>query len=423
MKYVILGNGPAGVSALAAIRKVDPTGEITVVSPETWRYYSKILLTRWIAGKVRFPSLFLVDEGFYERNDVKTVFGAAATRIDPGRRVVELSNRQKLGYDRLLLAMGSSPQVPDVCGIRLPGVHYLRTFDDAERIAQAASSAQRAVVIGGGLVSLKAAEGLLGRGLEVWVVVSSERLLSQITAPEDAAPVLRVFAGTSRLHVLLNCDVTEIEGRGRVERAHLSVGQRIECDIVVVGKGVAPNLLCTRGTGIRTGHGVIVDDRMQTSVPGIYAAGDLAEGFDIARGRAAVNALWSSAVWQGRVAGCNMAGRDVTHPGDVGLNSVTFFGGCVATLGKTRPEDGDEVHTLAGKGSDSGDYARLVFRDDHLVGAVLIGRAVQTAGVLRSLIARRSSVARIKGELLRGRMSYAGIVKDVVGLCTPVAAS
>ncbi|MDK2930284.1 MAG: hypothetical protein PWR07_415 [Bacillota bacterium] len=421
MKYVILGNGPAGVSALKAIREVDRTGDITVVSPETWRYYSKILLTHWIAGKVRFPGLFLVGEDFYALNGAKTVFGAAATRIDPARKVVELSNRQKLGYDRLLLAMGSSPQVPDVRGIRLPGVHYLRTFDDAERIAQAASSARRAVVIGGGLVSLKTAEGLLARGLEAWVVVSSGRLLSQITAPEDAAAVLRIFEGAPGLHILLNCDVTRIEGRGRVERVLLSTGQRIECDIVVVGKGVTPNLLCTRGTGLATGRGVIVNNRMETSVPGIYAAGDLAEGFDIARGRAAVNALWSSAVWQGRVAGYNMAGRDITYAGDVAMNSVTFRGGCIVALGKTRPEDGDEVHTLAGRGSDDGDYARLVFRGSRLVGAVLVGRAVQTAGVLRSLIARRSDVARIKGDLLRGRMSYPGMVKDVAGLCALVA--
>ncbi|MGE5587841.1 MAG: NAD(P)/FAD-dependent oxidoreductase [Clostridia bacterium] len=421
MKYVILGNGPAGVSALKAIREADPAGDITVVSPETWRYYSKILLTHWIAGKVRFPGLFLVNEDFYKSNGVKTVFGAAATRIDVERKVVELSNRQRLGYDRLLLAMGSSPQVPDVRGIRLPGVHYLRTFDDAERIAQAASSARRAVVIGGGLVSLKTAEGLLARGLEVRVVVSSGRLLSQITAPEDAEAVLRVFEGAPGLHTLLNCDVARVEGTGRVEEVVLSTGQRIECDVVVVGKGVAPNLICTRGSGIATGQGVIVNDRMETSIPGIYAAGDLAEGFDIARGRAVVNALWSSAVWQGRVAGYNMAGRDVVYPGDVAMNSVTFRGGCIVALGKTRPEDGDEVHTFARRSEDGDDYARLVFRGDRLVGAVLIGRSARTAGVLRNLIARRSDVTRIKAELLRGGVSYPVILKDIVGLCALAA--
>ncbi len=408
MKYVILGNGPAGVSALVAIRELDPAGEITVVSPETWRYYSKILLTRWIAGKVRFPNLFLAGEGFYDRNGVKTLFGVAATRIDPERPVVELSNRQRLDYDRLLLAMGSSPQVPDIRGIRLPGVHYLRTFDDAERIALAAPSARRAVVIGGGLVSLKTAEGLLARGLEVWVVVSSDRLLSQITAPEDSEAVLRIFQGPPGLHIVLGCDVSELEGRGRVEEAHLSTGERVECDIVVVGKGVTPNILVTRGTGIATARGVIVDGRMQTSVPGIYAAGDIAECYDIARGKAALNALWSSAVWQGRVAGYNMAGRDVSYAGDVALNSVTFGGGCVVALGRPRPEAGDEVHTLAGKGG--GEYARLVFRDGRLVGAVLTGRAVETAGVLRSLIVRQADATPIMDRLLGGRTSYPRIL-------------
>ncbi|MGE5592810.1 MAG: NAD(P)/FAD-dependent oxidoreductase [Betaproteobacteria bacterium] len=417
MKYVILGNGPAGISALKAIREVDRAGDITVVSPERWRHYSKILLTYWIAGKVRFPSLFLVGEDFYEKNGAKTVFGVAATRIDPEGKVVELSNRQRLAYDKLLLAMGSSPQVPDVCGVRLPGVYYLRTFDDAERIAQAVSFARRAVVIGGGLVSLKTAEGLLARGLEVWMVVSSGRLLSQVTAPEDAAPVLNVFQGTPGLHILLKCDVTKVEGNGKVERVVLGTGQSIECEMVVVGKGVAPNLLCTRGTGIATERGVIVNEMMETSVPGVYAAGDLAEGFDIARGAAAVNALWSSAVWQGRVAGYNMAGLRVTYPGDVGMNTVTFRGACVAAIGKARPEDGDEVHTLTrGNGGDDGDYARLVFRRNRLVGAVVAGRYVRTAGVLRSLIARRVDVSCIKDDLVRGKMSYPATVKRVASL-------
>jgi len=417
MKYVILGNGPAGISALKAIREVDRTGDITVVSPERWRFYSKILLTYWIAGKVRFPSLFLVGEDFYEQNGAKTLFGVAATHIDPEGRVVELSNRQKLTYDKLLLAMGSSPQVPDVCGVRLPGVYYLRTFDDAERIAQAVSFARRVVVIGGGLVSLKAAEGLLARGLEVWMAVSSRRLLSQVTAPEDAAPVLKVFQGAPGLHILLGCDVTRIEGNGRVERVILSTGQNIDCEMVVVGKGVIPNLLCTRGTGISTGRGVIVNELMETNMPGVYAAGDLAEGFDIARGAVALNALWCSAVWQGRVAGYNMAGLRVTYPGDVGMNTVTFGGACVAAIGRTRPEEGDEVHTLAGaKGGDEGDYARLVFRGSRLTGAVLVGRYVRTAGVLRSLIARRVDVSRMKDDLVRGKMSYPATLRRVASL-------
>ncbi|MCR4402565.1 MAG: FAD-dependent oxidoreductase [Firmicutes bacterium] len=422
MKYVILGNGPAGVSALKAILEEDPAGDITIVAPETWRCYSKVLLTHWIAGKVRFPNLFLVDEDFYKSNGVKTVFGAAATRIDPEGKVVELSNRQRLGYDRLLLAMGSSPQVPEVRGIRLPGVHYLRTLDDAERITQAVSSARRAAVIGGGLVSLKAAESFLARGLEVWVVVSSGRLLSQITAPEDARPVLRAFEGVPGLHIVLDCDVAGIEGAGRVEEVILSTGQRIACDLVVVGKGVTPNLICTRGSGIATGQGVLVNDRMETSIPGIFAAGDIAEGFDIARGRAAVNALWSSAVWQGRIAGYNMAGRDVVYAGDVAMNSVTFRGACIVALGKTRPTGDDEVYVLSRTGEDGDDYARFVFSGDRMVSAVLIGSAVRTAGVLRSLIACRCDVSRIKARLSWGGVSYPSILKDIAGL-RAVAAS
>ena len=322
-KYVSLGNGPAGISALRAIREVDPDGGVVIVSPEVERYYSKVLLTYWIGARIKSRGVFLVEEDFYEKNKARCVLGVGATHIDTVQRAVELQGGRRLAYDSLLLAMGSSPEVPAIPGVELPGVYYLRTMEDGKKIREATSTSKRAVVIGGGLVSIKTVEALLAHNMEVLLVVSSGRLLSQITAPEDAEITLDMFR-VPGLDIRLKCDALAIEGDGRVESVRLSTGDVIGCDMVVVGKGVSPNLSCIKGTDIKPGAGILVDDRMETSVRHGYAAGDIAEGHDIARGKPWVNALWSSAVWQGRVAGYNMAGRRVSYAGDIGLNSVSF---------------------------------------------------------------------------------------------------
>jgi nitrite reductase (NADH) large subunit len=274
-KYVILGNGPAGISALLAIREVDPDGGVVIVSPEVERYYSKILLTYWIGKKVKFDEVFLVEEDFYEKNRARCVLGVGATRVDTVRREVELQDGRRLRYDSLLLATGGSPQVPDIPGVDIPGVYCLRTIEDGKKIQDATSYSKRAVVIGGGLVSIKTVEALLARDIEVLLVVSSGRLLSQITAPEDSEMTLSMFQAPG-LDIRLNCDALAIEGDRRVESVRLSTGDVIGCDMVVVGKGVSPNLSCIQGTGIETGAGILVNDRMETSVRHVYAAGDIA---------------------------------------------------------------------------------------------------------------------------------------------------
>lgn len=203
--YVILGNGPAGISALLAIREVDPDGEVAIVSPEVERYYSKILLTYWIGGKTDLDDVFLVDEDFYEKNGVRPLLGVGASRVDPIGKVVELEDGRRLAYNSLLLAMGSSPQVPDIPGATLSGVYSLRTLEDAKKIKEKTPTSKRAVVLGGGLVSIKTVEGLLARGIDVVLVVTSGRLLSQITAPEDQEVVFNMFQ-VPGLDIRLRCD-------------------------------------------------------------------------------------------------------------------------------------------------------------------------------------------------------------------------
>ena len=406
-RYVILGNGPAGTSALLAIREVDPEGEVVMVSPEVESYYSKVLLTYWIGGKTEFEDIFLIDEEFYERNRAKCVFGVGATRVDTVSREVLLSNGQTLIYDSLLLAMGSSPQVPEIPGTKLPGVFYLRTLDDAKEISHAISDARRAVVIGGGLVSIKTAEALLARGIEVLLVVSSGRLLSQITAPQDSKITLSMFR-TPDLDIRLNCDVEEITGYEQVDGVRLSTGEVFDCDMVVVGKSVTPNVSCIRDTEIQLGTGILVSDMMETSVRHVYAAGDIAEGYDIAREKPWVNALWSSAVWQGRIAGYNMAGRSVSYSGDVALNSVSFGEKCLIALGKTRPDLGDEVVCFSDQCRQ--EYRRLVFNNGRLVGAVISGPSVYASGVLWSLMARKKDISAMRDILLGAKISYGDVM-------------
>lgn len=416
MRYVILGNGPAGVSAFIAAREADPHGEITIVSPERHRYYSKILLTYWIGGKVPEERLFLADEDFYVRRRANTLLGVGAVSIDCPACEVVLADGRRIPYDRLLLAMGSSPDMPDIPGADLAGVHCLRTLDDAKAIADSARAGGRAIVIGGGLVGLKTAEAFLALGRDVALVVSSKRMLSQITSDADSEATLAIL-DRPKVRVLLGCDVLEIGGRGRAEWAKLSTGETLECGVVVAAKGVSPNTSMAADAGIRVNRGVLVNDRMETSVPGVFAAGDLTEAYDISRGKPYVNGLWSKAVTQGRIAGYNMAGREVHSPGYVAWNSVTFDGECLASIGRPREEPGDEVLTFR---DPAGGYRRLVLRDGRLVGAVLMGAPVRTGGVLLSLVQRMVNAEEVEGVFSGAPVTFGRLARSASRLGRPV---
>jgi nitrite reductase (NADH) large subunit len=324
--------------------------------------------------------------------------------LRPEKNTVELSDGQKLQYDKLLLATGAAPRFPKIEEIRHDGVFGLRKLEDAQGILARLSSTKRAVVLGGGLVGLKAAAALKERGLSVTVLVDSPHVLSQML-DESSARIFEKIFEQNGVTIYTKAKPVAVLGTQHIEGVQLASGEVFECDVVVVGKGVDPRLELLEGTPIRKDYGVLVDDYLRTSVENIYAAGDVAQARDVLRGEPWINALWPCAVEQGRVAALNMLGRAMSYRGSMRMNSVQFFGVPVISAGLAvltpgplggRPGEHDE--TLESRPAP-GIYRKIFLKDETIVGFVLVGD-VQAAGVLRILMERRVNVAPIKEELL-----------------------
>lgn len=414
MRYVVIGNSAAGVSAARAIRAADPDGSISIIGEEPYPYYGRVLTSYYLGGRVNREALFLAEEDWYRRERVEAYLGVKAWGLDVDRREVLLEDGRWLPYDRLLVATGARPQMIDVPGKDLPGVFPLRTLDHAQAIRALIRSGDPAVVVGGGLVGVKAAEGLLGAGAKVTMVVSSPQVLSQILDAEGAE-MAQAALEREGVQVLLGDDVVSIEGTGRAERVILRSGKALAAKVVVVGKGVQPNrdiLLATEAIGRR---GIAVNQFLETAVPAVYAAGDVAETWDRAWQASRVNALWGNAVEQGRIAGANMAGASLSYPGSLAMNSLVLGDLGIIAGGMVRPPQPDQsqpelpYRVLSRKDPRRQLYRKVVLRGNQLVGVAAVGpRGESPAGVgtLLKYIGKELGSPLLEAFLL-GRLSIA----------------
>ncbi|MFB3816601.1 MAG: NAD(P)/FAD-dependent oxidoreductase [Candidatus Methylomirabilales bacterium] len=401
-RYLLLGNGIAGISAAQEIRRLDPAGQVTIVSDEDALGYSRVMLPLYIAGKRSRGALVFAPRAFYAAHGIRLVQRQAAEAVDTTAQRVRLASGRVLPYDRLLVATGSSPRTLDVPGKELAGVVTLRKLADARAIkARLRSSPGPVVIVGAGPVGVKSLEALAGKGREVHLVVSSDRILSQVLDRTASDFFLRAFQRRG-VHVHLRTDVLAFHGRdGEVEAVSLSDGARLPCGLALIGKGVEPNVACLRDSGLVLRQGVQVDEHMATGVPGVYAAGDVAEPPDAPRGAHAPSTIWPSAAEGGRIAGANMAGVPARFSGALRMNAAEVLGVRVVSAGE--PDGGQ---TLSRIRPEAPLYRKLVHADGRLAGYLLLGD-IRGAGVLTALVKSRTAVsaALLERELERG-VSY-----------------
>lgn len=405
MRYVIIGNSAAGISAAEAIRDIDGDGRIDIITDESHPAYARCLTSYYLEGTMPDEKLYIRPLDFYEKNNFTLHTGIKAAKVDTERRVVLAVSGEEFSFDKLLIATGASSAMPDVPGVASKGIFGLRTLNDAKNILSYACARKRAVVLGGGFVALKAAYALHRAGASVTCLVSSGQVLSQMLDGISAGMVADMLF-LNGIQIEYDASVSEFtsDGAGAVTGVVLTNGWELPADVVVVGKGVIPNTGLLEGSGLEVEQGIMVDKHMQTSKVDVYAAGDVAQTYDLARGRHRINAIWPNATEQGRVAGRNMAGARSEYPGSIGMNAVNFFGLSVIAAGfSTAQKDGDyEVHELSpGKGI----YRRFIFKNDHLVGYILVG-GTEKAGILTSLIKEQISLGKAKKELVLGNIRY-----------------
>ncbi len=392
--YLILGASHAALSAVAAIRMVDPDNSLTLVAREPHLPYSPTVLPYVVSGRSDPDRIALADEAWFARQGTRVLRGSAATTVDPVLRCVRLADGRELFYDKLLVATGARPFVPPVPGLADLPFHVLRTLDDALALKDAARHARRAVVLGAGLIGSHAAENLAKAGVAVTVVEREPRMLPAYFDGQAAAIIERRFAENG-VRVLTGTSVRTAEQASGGCRLGLQAGDRweaLEADLLVVGAGVVPATDFLAGTRMSGDRGIPVDDSM-AAAEGVWAAGDCARVASFYGGPPVVGGILPDAVEQGRVAGQAMAADSGLRPyaGAIPLNTYTFFGHQAVSVG-VQDLPGAEVHRRHDPAA--GRDLKIVTREGRLAGIFGIDWPFD-GGVMWELILRRVDLAPV----------------------------
>ncbi len=402
MKIVIVGNSVAAVNAIEAIREKDKISSITVVSDENYRAYSHPLLPSLVVGEVSRSEerFYYRRSGFYENNKVNTVLGKRVVKLDLEGKTVELDNGERLEYDKLLLACGGKPIKPPMEGLDLEGVHTLTNIKSADKLRKDLKNISHCVVVGGGLIGSKVAEKLAKKGIKVTLVELARRVLFPVLDDTGADYIHRELKGLG-VTLMLNDSVSALDGDGRVGQVILKSGKKIDADGVVVAVGVAPNIDLAKDANLDVDRGIVVNDFMQTSNENVYAAGDVAQAYDIVMGLKRPIPILPLAARQGRVAALNMLGMDVKYKGGFPMNSMTIGKTSFISAGIV---DSEELEVLSIQKGD--EYRKfLVDEDNRLKGMILINN-IEKAGMFNWMIQNRFDVSWIKDTFLNSDFGW-----------------
>lgn len=367
-KLVMIGNGMAGVRCMEEILKRNREAfDITIVGDEPHPNYNRIMLSHVLQGKTEIKDININDWEWYEDNDITLFTGEKVTEIDPEEKEIKTDKGRTIFYDELIIATGSSAFILPVNGSELEGVIGFRTIQDTEFMIKTADRYKKAVVIGGGLLGLEAARGLIDRGMEVEVVHLMPSLMEQqLDAP--AAKMLKKDLESQGMKFLMEKQTTEIYGNDRVEGIKFSDGTSVECDLVVMAVGIRPNIQLAKHAGLQVNRGIVVDDHMQTSIPSIYAVGECAEHNGITYG------LVAPLYEQGTVLAEYITGVKTTgYQGSI-LSTQLKVAGCDLFSGGKIAED-DETDAIIVHDQFAGVYKKVLVANNKVVGVVLYGDA------------------------------------------------
>ena len=396
MRFVIIGNSAAGLAGAETIRRLEPQAPITIISDEPYPPYCRPLLTYLLGGNIQEKDLWLKATDYYQRWQFSPILGKRAVQVDPNTKTVLLDSGEAIPYDRLLVASGARPTLPDIPGQDLQGVFTVRTLDQFKAMQQMLQPEMRIVVIGAGLVGIKTAQALVHRGFDV-TVVERETQAWSVSLDETAADLLHQAIMRVGVKLRLQSIPAALSGQnGRVKGVVLKDGTEIPADLVIIGIGVIPNTEFLREAGLSDPYGLTVDSQLRTAREDIFAAGDCVQPYDRLSGQKTYFAIWPAAVEQGRLAGANMAGHDRHYGGLLSQNTLYVGDTRVIAGGLVRPtDDSCEVHVHHDPSGQS--YRRLLVKDGRLVGVILVGQ-VEDAGVYLNLIYNRTPLPSLPAD-------------------------
>lgn len=380
------------MTAARALRERDQEAKIVMFSDEGYHYYPRPKLIDFLAGAIEQDQLFFYPDEWYRERNIEVHLASKVTAIDIGRRTVTLARGLPVDYDRLLLANGSRPNVPPIKGIEQQGVFTLRRLDDALKIKQHARRGDRAVVVGGGLLGLESARALKGLGLHVSVLQMGGRLLPAQLDDEGGEMLLKQIEAQD-IRIILNAATASIAGNGSVMGVELEDGRRLEASLVLISAGIRSNVELAQEAGLAVNRGVLADQRLLTSAPDVYAAGDVAEVGNRVYG------IIPAAIDQARAAVDSILGAEVSpYVGTVPSNTLQVVGIDLTSVGVVNPE-GSGYEELRWRDDRSGIYKKVVLRGDRVVGAVVLGDKQSVPAIAR-MVREGTDVGSFKDRLL-----------------------
>jgi nitrite reductase (NADH) large subunit len=446
VKIVIIGNSATAVGAIESIRQHDQRAEIVVVTQESSLIYSRPMLSHYLAGEIEEERLCYRGGDFYTEHGVKAILDSEVLAIEPQEHHIRTRSGEAIWYDKLLICTGGVPIVPPIAGLdpSTPGVFTFTTLADASGVIEYMRRAgqrpapqdasddgdqnrgdqnrgdqigdiREAVVVGGGMIGIKATDALVSRGLHVTMVELAPRILSAGFDEIASDMVSRIFMQggvdvltentVTAVHTESGSETRALGGHvsavhtksgsetrapgGRISAVTLQDGRTLRCDLLILGIGVRPNARIAEEAGLDVRRGIVVDEYMRTSAPDIYAAGDVAEAYDLVVDMNRTVAIWPNAYRQGAIAGAHMVGVARADQGGVAMNTIEALGVPAMAIGNANAPEGEGYQVLS-ELHERGDkiartYRRLVIKDGLLVGAILVGN-IERAGIYTGLI-------------------------------------
>ena len=398
-RHLIIGGGTAGINAMRTIREEESTrSEITLVSAE--RPYSRMVLPYYLDRSIAESHVFTATAKVLADWGVKTHLGRRAAALDAKASVCTLDDGTKVEYDDCLIATGSSAVRAPVPGADGPGVHSFWTLDEARGVIAAIKPGSHVVMVGAGFIAFTILNSILSLGATLTIVELAPRILPRMI-DDTGAKLVEDWLTKHGVTIRTGARLARIEDTKGRKRLRFAGASDIACDVVIMATGIKTNLDWLKGAGVTINRGIVVDDRLRSSVPNVYAAGDVAEGRDLISGKGDVHAIEPTAQEHGRVVGSNMAGKDVRYRGSLIINIVEVCHLDVASFGAW---DDNRADAAAGLRADRPAYRKLLFSGDRLTGAIILGRSgdiwtSNDVGMLKGLVQTGVALGRFKEHL------------------------
>jgi NAD(P)H-nitrite reductase large subunit len=397
MHYLVLGAGPAGVTAAETLRKHDKTAKITLLGGEPEPPYSRMAIPYYLIEKVGEDGTYLrQQDNHYENLNIDYVHGVAVALHGKSKRL-KLEDGSEIQFDKLLICTGASPITPPIPGLDRDGIYNCWTLEDARHIARLAQKGEPVVLMGAGFIGSIILESLALKGVNLTVVEMGDRMVPRML-DETAGVMLQQWCESKGVRVLTSTMISEVGDGPEGLTVHTKGGEALDAKLLVVAAGVQPNIGFLASSGVTIEHGILVDQYMRTSVPDVYAAGDVCQAIDFSTQKAEMLAIQPVAVEHGRIAAQNMTGKATPHEGSLNMNVLESMGLITASFGLWMGVEGGDSAKMVDLPNNR--YLRLEFDGNKLVGGQAVG-LTEHVGILRGLIQTELDLGPWKDKLMK----------------------